>query len=217
MRTAEIAMNKSIKGKMSDKDIVIYALYSLGGWEKRVHTEDIALKCFKLAPSKFSWVKYPIYPDISPTRFALESAKKQKNGSIVEGESERKRTVKQIGGWMLTVAGTKWVKENLERIEEYLDTKKPTGNRLASDRKTKELLKSEAFKKFEMLGDKAEISFAEFAESLLCTVNTRKKILNDRIKQFYSIAENLGKSQIKEYLDFCTITRKLFNLMEDVK
>ena len=77
---------------LSDKDIAVYALYILGGWRQRIHTEDIALKCYQLAPSKFSWVKYPEYPDVAPARFALEAAKKPENRALVKGESERKRT-----------------------------------------------------------------------------------------------------------------------------
>ena len=48
---------------LNDKDIVIYALYNLGGYQERIHTEDIVLKCYELAPTRFSWAKYPQYPD----------------------------------------------------------------------------------------------------------------------------------------------------------
>jgi len=82
-------MKKQKLDKLSDKDIVLYALYLLGGWQKRIHTEDIAFKCFQLAPSKFSWVKYPHFPDLAPARFALESVKRPKYGLLVKGESGR--------------------------------------------------------------------------------------------------------------------------------
>ena len=189
--------------KVSDKDIVLYALYLLGGWQKRVHTEDVALKCYKIAPSKFSWVKYPQYPDLAPARFALEAAKKPEYGSLVNGESERKRTIKSVGGWMLTANGIKWIKENKSRIEEYLGKHKPTGDRLHTDRKLKEFLRSVAFRKFMDYGEQAEISHAEFAESIVCTVNTRVEVLNNRLEQLYSIAEELGKNEVKSYVNFC--------------
>ena len=188
---------------LSDKDIVLYALYILGGWQKRVHTEDIALKCFELAPSKFSWVKYPQYPDLAPARFALESTKKPKYGALVKGGSERKRTVKSVGGWMFTANGIQWIKDNEKRIENYLGRLRPIGDRTPADRKIKELLKSVAFNKYEDYGEKADISHAEFAESLLCTINTRPEVLNDRLEQLLSIAEKLNKKNIKEYINFC--------------
>lgn len=52
-------MNPPNTENLSNIDIVVYALYVLGGWRERIHTEDIALKCFEIAPSRFSWVKYP--------------------------------------------------------------------------------------------------------------------------------------------------------------
>ena len=199
---------------LSDKEIVLYALYLLGGWQKRVHTEDVALKCFELAPTKFSWVKYPEYPDIAPARFALEAAKKQKHGALVKGESERKKTVKSIGGWMLTANGVQWIQANKELIKKYLGKHVPTGERLPADRKLKELLGSVAFKKFIDYGENAEISHAEFAESLICTVNTRSEILNDRLEQLYSISEKLKKEEVKDYVNFC---RKKFALILEEK
>ena len=195
---------------LSDKEIVLYALYLLGGWQKRVHTEDIALKCFQIAPTKFSWVKYPEYPDIAPARFALEAAKKPKHGALVKGESERKRTVKRVGGWMLTANGLQWIQANKELIEKYLGKHVPTGERLPADRKLKELLGSVAFKKFINDGEQTEISHAEFAESLVCTVNTRSEVLKDRLEQFYSIGEKFKKQEIKNYVNFC---RKKFALL----
>jgi len=188
---------------LSDKDIVIYALYVLGGWRKRIHTEDIALKCYQLAPSKFSWVKYPEYPDVAPARFALEAAKKLKNQALVKGESERKRATQSIGGWMLTTDGIQWIKANRHRIEQYLGKQTPMGDRLSSDRRLKELLNSVAFKRFMDYGEKADISHADFAESLICTVNTKGEVLNDRLDLLYSTAEELGRIEVKNYVNFC--------------
>lgn len=196
-------MKKIEMEKVSDKDIVLYALYLLGGWQERVHTEEVALKCYQLAPSKFSWVKYPEYPDPAPARFALETAKRPRYGALVKGESERKRTVKSVGGWMLTAEGIKWIKVNKLRIEQYLGKHRPTGDRLPMDRKLKELLGSAAFKKFKDYGEQAEISHAEFTESLVCTVNARSEVLKDRLEQLYSIAEKLERKEIKNYVDFC--------------
>lgn len=188
--------------KLTAKDIVIYVLYLLGGWQKRIHTEDIALMCYKLAPSRFSWIKYPQYPDLTSARFVLETAKK-KYGGLVKGESERKKTVKSVGGWMLTDKGIQWIEENKSRIEQHLGKHWVTGDRLPAERKLRELLRSRAFIKFMDQGNQADISHAEFAESLICTVNTRKEILNDRLEQLYSIGEEFNKEEVKDYVNFC--------------
>ena len=97
-------MNPPNADNLSNIDIVVYALYLLGGWYERVHTEDIALKCFELAPSKFSWIKHPKYPDLSSAYDSLRTAKKRHYG-LVNGESERKRDANRIGGWQRDHAG----------------------------------------------------------------------------------------------------------------
>jgi hypothetical protein len=65
--------------------IAVYALRILGGATQFVHTEDVALKCFELVPERFSWRRYPQYPDGAPARFALEDAKKPKYGHLTDG------------------------------------------------------------------------------------------------------------------------------------
>lgn len=183
---------------LSAKDITIYALYLLGGWQNRIHTEDIALECFKLAPSLFSWIKYPQYPDIQPVRFALE-----KTGGLIKGESERSKKKESVGGWMLTDEGLEWIKRNRFKIESQLGKNRPTGNRAITDRKIKTLMNSDAFKKFHWSKEQADISFAEFAESLVCTVNTSKKDLNNRLDLLNTIAYKFNREEIKAFIDFC--------------
>ena len=111
---------------------------------------------------------------------------------------------------MLTGNGVQWIKVNKARIEKYLGKHIPTGDRLASDRKLKELLRSAAFKEFSHNGDQAEFSHAEFAESLVCTVNASSEILNDRLEQLYSTGEKLQREEVKNYVSFC---RKKFTLL----
>jgi len=196
-------MNPPNTENLSNIDIVVYALYVLGGWRERIHTEDIALKCFEIAPSRFSWVKYPKYPDNHTAYLSLGDAKKQKYGALVKGESERKRESQRIGGWKLTPQGVEWVESNKRRIESSLGTHATLGERLDTDRKLRELLKSRAYSKFLKNAESADISHAEFAESLVCTVNTSSEILNDRLEQIFSIAKKTRNEDVKRYVSFC--------------
>jgi len=190
---------------LSNVDIVVYALHQLGGWQRRVHTEDIALKCYEYAPSRFCWIKYPEYPDLSSVYYALGDAKKSKFGALVRGESEKKGRKRRtgIGGWMLTPGGIQWIEANGPRVEKFLGERIPTGERSAAGRKLKLLLRSPAFRKFMDRGAEAQISHAQFAEALVCTVNTRSEVLNDRLEQLQSIAEELGNEEVRNYVDFC--------------
>lgn len=190
---------------LNDRDIALYALFTLGGWQERIHTEDIAIKCFHLAPSKFSWVKHKEYPDIMTAWYALGDAKKPKYGSLVIGGSERKKGggKDKFGGWRLTEAGIDWIKENRNKIEEALSGAVSPNARLVEDRRLKSLLKSGGYAKFLSLGEDAQISHAEFAESLICTVITKPEILRENLEQLYSSAKMLNQEDAIRYLDYC--------------
>lgn len=182
---------------LNDKDIVIYALYTLSGYEKRIHTEDIALKCFDIAPTRFSWAKHPQYPDIQPVRFALEKSK-----PFIVGSSERKQA-KIVPGWRLTDEGVEWININKERIEKFLFGEQIPNPRLINNRKIKRLMESKGYKLFQANEGSATIPYADFVESLTCTVNTRNEVLLEKLEQLYSAASVLKQKEILNYLDHC--------------
>jgi hypothetical protein len=195
-----------ISGKndsLSNIEIAVFALFILGGWQTRIHTEDIAIKCFELAPSKFSWVKYKQFPDLMTTWYALGDAEKTKNGRLVIGESERKKSKSQMGGWRLSEEGIKWIDMNKDRVESSLKKTTTPNNRLQEDRRLKVLIKSEGFTKFLKNGEQADISYTGFVESIVCTVNTEKHIVSERLEQLYSVGTVLRQEQVLNYLNFC--------------
>ncbi|MEI6135216.1 MAG: hypothetical protein WCP72_09595 [Desulfomonile sp.] len=190
---------------MNNPNIAVYALHLLGGWYQRIHTEDVAVKCYELAPSRFSWTKYPQYPDLAAARYSLESAAKDSFGKLVEGASEKTRTSKKFLGWRLTEAGREWIKANRETVEKELGTVGIVGDRTLADRRFKELLRSRAFAKFRKRGPQADISLAEFAEALLCTVNAGQQILRERLDQIEAITKEFNKPEVAEFLRYCGI------------
>ncbi|GBC86856.1 hypothetical protein HRbin12_00855 [bacterium HR12] len=82
--------------------VVVLALADLGGAERWVDTEDIAVRARDLAPEAFSWRKYPEQIDLDGVRIALHDAAKERCGHLVEGSVR--------SGWSLTPAGVQWVK-----------------------------------------------------------------------------------------------------------
>jgi len=36
-------------------DVVVYALFKLGGYERKIHTEEIAYEAYCLAKERFAW------------------------------------------------------------------------------------------------------------------------------------------------------------------
>jgi hypothetical protein len=75
--------------ELSNVDIVFYALFKLGGDERKIHTEEIAYEAHSLAKERFAWrlsrFRDMGFPDKEPVRRALMDAAKEKYGHLAEG------------------------------------------------------------------------------------------------------------------------------------
>jgi len=75
-------------------------VYLLGGGDRFVDTEEIAMKTHELSPGRFSWRKYPEQINLELVRVRLSEAKSASHGSMLRGSGQR--------GWTLTAAGLEW-------------------------------------------------------------------------------------------------------------
>ena len=87
---------------VANRQLVVVALANLGGHDKNVHTEDIALEADRLAPGRFVWRKYPERIDINVVLQGLGDARRSRYDAHVAGSN--------VKGWMLTAEGQKWTK-----------------------------------------------------------------------------------------------------------
>jgi hypothetical protein len=82
---------------------VTLAVHLLGGRDRYVDTEDVAMKTHELAPGRFSWRKYPDQINLELVRVRLSEAKSAKHGAMLRGSGTR--------GWTLTAKGLKWASQ----------------------------------------------------------------------------------------------------------
>ena len=91
-------LEKRLTDSTSQAEVVTLALYRLGGGQKNIDTEDVAVEAHELAPGRFSWKKYPDQINLELIRVFLSDAK-IKNGLVMGS----RRT-----GWRLTHEGLRW-------------------------------------------------------------------------------------------------------------
>ena len=85
----------------NNQDVFVWALYLLGGADKDVGVEDVCLKCFEIAPARFSWRTHPELPDGVKGLKALSVAENKTHvGLILRPNKFNCR---------LTLDGIKWV------------------------------------------------------------------------------------------------------------
>jgi len=102
------ARNKRLTDGARQLDVVILAVHLLGGSQKSVDTEDVAVKADELAPGMFSWRKYPEQINLELVRVALSDAKKPNYGQLLSGSGRE--------GWRLSTAGLEWVRSSGEAL-----------------------------------------------------------------------------------------------------
>jgi hypothetical protein len=94
---------------LSQAHVVTLAVYLLGGEERPLDTEDVAIKAYELAPTRFAWRKYPGQINLELVRVYLSDAKKTSKGQLLTGSGR--------SGWSLTPAGLKWARSQAISID----------------------------------------------------------------------------------------------------
>jgi hypothetical protein len=91
-------------------EVVVLAVFLLGGDRRSVDTEDVAVKAHELAPQRFAWTKYPNQINLELVRVYLSDAKKKRETGAgwLAGSG---RT-----GWTLTPRGLDWVRKEQHRL-----------------------------------------------------------------------------------------------------
>ncbi|MBI4668353.1 MAG: hypothetical protein HY747_04070 [Elusimicrobia bacterium] len=191
-------------------EIAIYAVCILDGILKRVHTEDIALKCFELAPDSFSWIKYPEYPDKEVVRSALVDARDKKCGVLLQGRSGkglgqlgRTKAPPNPDGWMLTAAGVKWIKKNEKRISTLLKVRQPNIWRQELRRKLARLQNHTLFQNYKDQPKTFNPSLGDMAEYYQCRVDSERAVWEKRFSSVRNIAQAADNSSLLAFVEIC--------------
>jgi hypothetical protein len=189
--------------ELANIEIVLYALSALGGETKKIPTEKVAIKCFEIAPSKFSWRLYPQYPDMDAVRVALFDARKKIKGSLVIGRYGKTTGEKTRDGWLFTPKGIEWIEKNRKRISDILgDSLKPT-RRTGSGERLREMQRSAAYKKFIANRSCQDIRNYEFTDFLDANLDTPAHILRERLELARALAAQMKNGPILDFLNEC--------------
>jgi hypothetical protein len=184
-------------------DLAVFALSLLDGAVHKVHTEDIAKKCFEIAPDRFRWEKYE-FPDKELVRKALFHASEQRNGGLVTGRAGGDQRGKNRDGWQLTPAGAAWVR-NAESILKggAVATSGSVMPRKEADRLRRRLRAEQLFKTFKQQGNLAGISRYQFTDLLNCSPDASADTIKQKYDRLQSTAALLGDEDVLAFLDEC--------------
>ena len=189
-----------------NRELVVYCLYIAGGATERVHTEDLALKCWELFPDSFSWTKFPQYPEKDIARVALTDARKGKYGALVSGRMEGKAS--SVGhvepeGWALTDKGLEWIKNNLSSFGNDAAKHERKAHRQLLLRRVKELVTSDLYRRFEDSDSSFSPSIGELAAFLRCRVDANEGVWERRLADIRRLGIDAGEDAIGRFAAAC--------------
>lgn len=178
--------------RLSNWQIAVLALYALGGASSRQNGEDVALKCFEIAPRRFSWERHKEYPHLELARAALRDAKKEKNGVLVAGN--------EATGWLLTKDGLIWCEAN----EGSLGVGgSPRGWSALAEPEVRALRQLASHRLFDQWkrGELA-MAFYEIADALGFPADASKGAVARRIEELAGAAHIAGMNEVKGFAEW---------------
>jgi hypothetical protein len=185
--------------------LVVYGLYVAGGATGRVHTEDLALKCWELFPDSFSWTKYPQYPDKDIVRVSLMDARKDRYGAMVSGRVEGHTAPGVHGdpeGWQLTELGLAWVRENLQLFGDD-DRPERKAHRQLVLRRVGEFKRSPLFQQFRESPAAFAPSVGQLAAFLKCRVDASPTVWDRRLSELSRLATDAADVEFSQFVGSC--------------
>lgn len=201
-------IEKTMLHELSNNDIVLYAIFKLGGVEKKVHTEDIAMECFKLSPERFSWTMqkyFKKFPDKEIARVTLKNLKhaKANESKLVDGRAGASSVGKETDGWRLTPEGVKWILSNQKRIEAALKIDNKTSRRPDIRNIIKKFENEICYQKYLKDGSVKNVNKYDFTDMLLCRPDAAPEVIYKSFQRLKAQAEYTQDKSIISFINNC--------------
>ena len=189
------------------------ALHLEGGASRRVHTEDVTLQCYQLAPDAFSWLKHRGYPDKEVARKDLVRLRDgQYGGKLVDGRAGVTRAegdgLPSSDGWQLTEQGAAWIAEHHVRLEGLLGRRVAKSTRQDAMKALDRVRNHRLFVEFRQQPESFVPRLGELAAMLRCRVDAEDRVWLSRFAGLRNHARLAGDDTIVDFLDKCETLRQ---------
>jgi len=182
------------KTDLNSYHLAAIAVFLVGGATTAIHTEDVAIKAYEVAPHRFSWKRYPDRIDLEAVRVALRHASEPQHGALVAGSIET--------GWMLTPTGLAWAEKIAPQFEDFVTSQARRGSHQAAMQTERErLLQTNAWRKFRD-GNMDEVSIYDFYSFARVNEYTSRAKYEERMSYLRIVsASESGLATLVDYLD----------------
>ena len=188
-----MSTNHEVTKTAANNEIFLWALYLLGGTERKVDVEDIYLKAFELAPLRLGWRTRPDIPNFKKAHHALSDVENRAGiGYLIKlGANYRQ----------LSPQGAAWIEENHKKMEDLFsgESKVSVAQKSDTSRLAKKLLQSEAWK---LWSNQKEVPLAYLASALECSTFSTQEVWAARIASLTAAGISTNNSDILDFAEF---------------
>lgn len=185
--------DERIYSSISLTKLTILAINEIVSNREECAYERVVKECFTLFPKRFSFQRYPEWPD--GTRVKIEILRCRDNGWVTGNEKN---------GFQITLLGKRAAQEVLKDLQEERVKKQRTGQiRDRGDTIIKYLKESVSFRRFQQNKEDFNISEGEFRRLLVATFETPPRVLKQNLNYCLDICKQYGENELFEFLKQC--------------
>jgi hypothetical protein len=194
------------RDSLTNVEAVTYALAELGGIDRPVHLEDVAVKAYTISPGAFRWdlKEYENFIDKDKVRVSLVVAERPTSGNLVKqvGVSSRRSGSKKADYWRLTSDGVSWVLEHSERVGAVVGGPTSRLNRTATTNLRRRLTTSSLYTGYKESGEVTPDSYG-FSDLLECSPDASVSVIQQRFDELMAKARLLDDDELVRFLELC--------------
>jgi len=182
-------------------ELFVWSLYQLGGADHFVDIEDVSLRCFDIAPARFSWRTRADLPDFKKTAKALQEAEARWPKLLVKtGDSFGRR---------LTVEGQEWISANSPRLKVQFESGAPVPEPRTrpTSRLLAEIERTDLFRAWEKTRKLPDEKW-QMAELLHCSPDSCADIWTARMETARATAKSANNERVLHFLEAVFATHR---------
>jgi len=201
------SFEENVYTSVSLTKLTIFAISKIAENGEESAYERIVKECFSLFPKRFSFQRYPEWPD--GARLKIEILRCRDNGWVTGNEKN---------GFQITSLGKRVAEEILKELQERPTRKlRPTHTRDRGDTIVRYLKESDPFKRFQQNREGFNITEAEFRKLLVATFEAPPRVLKQNLNYCFDICEQYKENELIEFLKECRIQKDLLMVKRHVK
>lgn len=204
---------------LTNVDVVTFVVAFLGGLDRPVHLERVAMKAYELSPGAFRWDRdeYAEFVDKDKVRVSLTDAEKPSAGSLVKGVgpttrgpvkrrkgvgSFKRDHMKRTDLWRLTAAGSEWIAINADRVSVALGETLPKVKKSRANQIRHQLSESALYHEYASAG-KVDYSPYDFTDLLACSPDAAFEVVQERWDKLRGEVILLRDPDLNRFVEVC--------------